>query len=95
LISQVEAEYPLLAKLARIEGYVLLDVLINREGDVSNLSVVSGHRLLAESALKAVRQWKYKPTLLNGQPVEVVTQVSVPFKLALAENSGLPLGPDN
>jgi protein TonB len=81
LISQVGVDYPLLAKLARIEGYVLLEIVISREGDVSDLNVVSGPQLLVEPALTAVRQWKYKPTLFKGRPVEVITQVSVPFKL--------------
>ena len=81
LISQVAPIYPPLAKQARIQGEVVLEAVISREGDVSNLKVVSGHPLLVEAALTAARQWKYRPTLLNGQPVEVVSQVTVPFKL--------------
>ena len=81
LISQVAPIYPPLAKQARIQGEVVLEAVISREGDVTNLRVVSGHPLLVEAALTAARQWKYKPTLLNGQPVEVVSQVTVPFKL--------------
>jgi TonB family protein len=73
--------YPPLAKQARIQGEVVLEAIISREGDVTNLRVVSGHPLLVEAALTAARQWKYRPTLLNGQPVEVVSQVTVPFKL--------------
>ena len=81
LISQVAPVYPPLAKQARIQGEVVLEAIIGREGDVTNLRVVSGHPLLVEAALTAARQWKYRPTLLNGQPVEVVSQVTVPFKL--------------
>ena len=81
LISQVAPIYPPLAKQARIQGEVVLETLISREGDVTNLKVVSGHPLLVDAALTAARQWKYRPTLLNGQAVEVVSQVTVPFKL--------------
>jgi TonB family protein len=81
LIFQVAPIYPPLAKQARIQGEVVLEAIISREGDVTNLRVVSGHPLLVEAALTAARQWKYRPTLLNGQPVEVVSQVTVPFKL--------------
>ena len=81
MIFQVAPIYPPLAKQARIQGEVVLEAIISREGDVTNLRVVSGHPLLVEAALTAARQWKYRPTLLNGQPVEVVSQVTVPFKL--------------
>jgi TonB family protein len=81
LISQVAPVYPPLAKQARIQGEVVLEAVISREGDVTNLRVVSGHPLLVDAALTAARQWKYRPTLLNGQPVEVVSQITVPFKL--------------
>jgi TonB family protein len=81
LISQVAPVYPPPAKQARIQGDVVLEAVISKEGDVTNLRVVSGHPLLVEAALTAARQWKYRPTLLNGQPVEVASQVTVPFKL--------------
>jgi periplasmic protein TonB len=81
LISQVSPVYPPLAKQARLQGEVVLEAVISREGDVTNLKVVAGHPLLVEAALTAARQWKYRPTLLNGQPVEVVSQVTVPFTL--------------
>jgi len=81
LISQVAPVYPPLARQARLQGDVVLEAVIGREGDVTNLRVVSGHPLLVEAALTAARQWKYRPTLLNGQPVEVVSQVTVPFRL--------------
>ena len=81
LISHVAPVYPPLAKQARLQGDVVLEAVISREGDVTNLRVVSGHPLLVEAALTAARQWKYRPTLLNGQPVEVISQVTVPFTL--------------
>jgi protein TonB len=77
-----EAAYPPLAKQARIQGVVVLEAIINKQGSVENLRVINGHPLLIQSALDAVKQWKYKPTLLNGEPVEVVTQVTVNFNLS-------------
>ncbi|MBI4893596.1 MAG: TonB family protein [Acidobacteria bacterium] len=79
LITSVEPEYPPLARQARISGVVKFTVVLNPEGGVSNLTLVSGHPLLVPAAMEAVRQYKYRPTLLNGQPVEVVTTVEVPF----------------
>jgi protein TonB len=73
--------YPALAKQARIEGVVRLAVVIDKQGRVSDIKVMSGHPLLIPAALEAVKQWEYNPTLLNGQPVEVFTEVSVPFVL--------------
>ena len=81
MISHVPPVYPPLAKQARVQGDIVLEAVISREGDVTNLRVVSGHPLLVEAALTAARQRKYKPTLLNGQPVEVISQITVPFKL--------------
>jgi TonB family protein len=81
LVSQVAPVYPPLAKAARIQGSVRLQVLLSREGEVSEVSVVSGHPLLVQAAVEAVKQWKYRTTLLNGQPVEVMTQVDVNFTL--------------
>jgi periplasmic protein TonB len=82
LIRQVKPPYPPLAKQARIQGVVVLEAIINKQGSVENLRVVNGHPLLIQAALDAVKQWKYKPTLLNGEPVEVVTQVTVNFNLS-------------
>jgi protein TonB len=73
--------YPPLAKQARIQGVVRLNAIINKEGLIEQLSAVSGHPLLIPSALEAVKKWRYKPTLLNGEPVEVVTQIDVNFTL--------------
>jgi TonB family protein len=82
LISQPPAVYPPLAKQARIQGVVKLSATIAKDGTVQHLEAISGHPLLMEAAMDAVRQWVYKPTLLNGQPVEVVTQIDVNFTLS-------------
>jgi TonB family protein len=83
LIYGPKAEYPRLAKQARISGVVRLHVFISKEGNVQSLTVIPpAHPLLAPAAVEAVRQWTYKPTLLNGQPVEVETTVDVSFALA-------------
>lgn len=81
LLSKVPPEYPPAAKDKHIQGVVLLRVIIDREGKASNIQLISGHPLLAPAAIDAVRQWKYKPYLLNGKPVEVETQVTVNFTL--------------
>jgi protein TonB len=73
--------YPPLAKQARIQGVVKLNAVISKEGNIEQLTVVSGHPLLIPSALEAVKKWRYKPTLLNGEPVEVITQIDVNFTL--------------
>jgi TonB family protein len=82
LIQQAKPVYPPLAKQARIQGVVKLDALIGRDGTVKQLDVVSGHPLLVAAALEAVKQWMYEKTLLNGAPVEVVTQIDVNFTLS-------------
>ena len=64
-----------------VQGSVILEAIIDREGRVENLKVLSGHPLLVPAAFEAVQQWRYRPTLLNGQPVEVLTQVTVNFSL--------------
>ena len=73
--------YPPLAKQARIQGVVRFNMIVGRDGTVQDLQVVSGHPLLVEAATDVVRQWVYKPTLLNGDPVEVATVVDVNFTL--------------
>jgi periplasmic protein TonB len=80
LITQVEAQYPPLAKQARIQGDVLIDAIIDTEGNVSSARVISGNPLLIQAALDAVRHWKYEPTLLNGLPVAVELQAVVQFQ---------------
>jgi TonB family protein len=82
LVNKVVPLYPPLAKQARIEGVVQFNVIIARDGTVSNLTLISGHPLLVAAATDAVKQWVYKPTLLNGQPVEVITNIDVNFTLS-------------
>jgi len=81
ILRQVKPIYPPLARQARISGDVRLEAVISREGTVESLQVLSGHQLLIPAAIEAVRQWLYRPTLLNGDPVEVLTQIEVHFKL--------------
>lgn len=75
-------EYPPLAKMARVEGVVRLEAVISKEGAIQDLKVIQGHALLVRSVLEAVSRWRYQPTLLNGDPVEVVTEIVVDFKLS-------------
>ena len=82
VIFQPKAEYPPLAKMARIQGTVRLEAIIGRDGTIQELKFLSGHPLLVEAALEAVQRWRYQPTLLNGEPVEVTTEVDVNFTLA-------------
>jgi periplasmic protein TonB len=82
LIFSVDPRYPELAKRARIQGTVSLAALIDKNGRIANLHTLGGPPLLVEAALDAVRQWRYRPTILNGQPVEVETQIQVKFSLA-------------
>ena len=82
LINQVRPIYPPLAKQARISGTVRLHALIGKDGTVQQLEMQSGHPLLVQAALDAVRQWRYQPTLLNGEPVEVETFIEVVFTLS-------------
>jgi periplasmic protein TonB len=81
LIRRVQPVYPALARQARIQGTVILQAQISKNGDIENLTSLSGHPLLVPAAIEAVRQWKYKPYILNGEPVEVDTQVTVNFTL--------------
>jgi periplasmic protein TonB len=82
LVRKVIPEYPPLAKSARISGLVRLIGTIGKDGAIRNLQLVSGHPMLARAALEAVRQWVYKPTLLNGMPVEVIAPIEVNFTLS-------------
>jgi protein TonB len=81
LIKQPKPIYPPLAKQARISGVVRFNALIGKDGTIQNLTLVSGHPLLVPAAQEAVKQWLYKPTLLNGEPVEVATVIDVNFTL--------------
>jgi protein TonB len=82
LVNRVIPLYPPLARQARVSGTVRLEGIISRDGRVINLQVISGHPLLIKAAVDAVRQWIYRPTLLNGQPVEVIAPIDVHFTLA-------------
>lgn len=81
LIHRVEPVYPELAKRARISGGVFLEVTVDEEGNVSEVKILRGHPLLNDEVVRAVKQWKYSPTLLNGEPVPVVATVTVIFNL--------------
>jgi TonB family protein len=82
LVTKIAPVYPALARQARIQGAVVLEVQINKSGDVENIQIVSGHPMLASAAIAAVKQWKYKPYLISGDPVEVETTVTVNFTLS-------------
>ncbi len=82
LIRKIQPVYPPLAKSARIQGTVEFTATISKEGAIENLQLVRGHPLLVNAAKEAVLQWRYRPTLLNGQPVEVITDIIVNFTLA-------------
>jgi len=82
LIHRVQPMYPPLARQARIQGTVVLQAEISKDGTIENLRLISGHPMLAPSAIEAVRQWRYKPYFLNGEPVAVETQITVNFTLA-------------
>ncbi len=81
IVAQTHPAYPSLARQARIQGTVVLHAIIDKEGRVAQLEVISGHPLLVQSALEAVKQWRYKPTQLNGDPVEVDTTIQVTFTM--------------
>jgi protein TonB len=74
-------QYPAIAKAARIQGTVVLQATISKNGTIENLHVINGPPMLQAAAMEAVRSWRYKPYLLNGEPVEVETQVNVVFSL--------------
>ena len=82
LVRKVVPVYPPLAKLARVQGVVEFTALISKDGNIENLKLVQGHPLLVNAAKEAVEQWKYRPTLLNGVPVEVIADIFVHFTLS-------------
>jgi len=82
LVNRVNPAYPPIAKAARISGTVILQAEISKQGTIENLHVLSGHPMLVQSALDAVKQWRYKPYLLNGEPVPVETTITVNFTLS-------------
>jgi protein TonB len=83
LIEKIEPKYPPLARSARIQGEVVLAAVISKTGEIQNLELVSGPPILVPAALDAVRQWRYRPFLLNGVPAEVETVVTVTFRIAM------------
>jgi protein TonB len=82
LIFQPKPEYPAVAKMARIQGTVRLEALIGTDGRIKNLKVIRGHPLFLTAAVDAVSRWRYQPTLLNGEAVEVLTEIDLIFQLA-------------
>jgi len=81
LVRRVEPQYPMIAKQLHIQGVVILKAVISREGRIEQAEAVQGQGLLSRAALEAVRQWKYRPYYLNGEPIEVETQITVNFLL--------------
>lgn len=81
LIQKVDPPYPPIARAARIEGQVVLTAVISQRGEIENLALVSGHPMLVPAAIDAVKQWHYRPFLLNGSPVEVETTITITFQL--------------
>ncbi len=81
LLQKVQPQYPTVARMAHVQGKVIIDAVISKNGNVISEHAVSGPSLLVSSALNAVQQWKYKPTYLNGQPVDLAMQVTVDFQL--------------
>jgi TonB family protein len=85
LVKPIEPEYLPIAKAARLQGKVLLKATISKDGDVTAVNVVSGHPILVPSAIEAVKKWKYRPFLVAGEPVDVKTEIEVPFSLGISE----------
>jgi protein TonB len=81
-IHRVEPGYPPLARQTHVQGAVLIDAILDENGNVVEMKIISGHPLLIEAAMDAVRQWKYQPTYLNDQPVAVQMNITVTFRLA-------------
>ena len=82
LVLRVQPDYPAIARQARVQGQVVLRAMISREGTIENLQVLSGSPMLVRAAVDAVRQWRYRPYMLNGEPIEVETEVRVNFVLS-------------
>lgn len=81
LIQKTQPIYPPIAKAARVQGTVILQATISKQGTIENLRVISGPAMLQEAALDAVKTWRYRPYLLNNEPVEVETTINVIFSL--------------
>ncbi len=82
LIRKVEPPYPPIARAARVQGQVVLTAIIAKTGEIENIGLVSGHPMLVPAAIDAVRQWRYRPFLLNGEPIEVETTITITFELS-------------
>ena len=82
LLHRVQPVYPTIARDARVQGAVELRAIISKTGTIENLVVVSGHPMLVKSAIEAVRQWRYRPYILNHEPIEVETEITVNFLLS-------------
>jgi protein TonB len=81
LVRRVDPVYPPLARSVRVQGQVVLAAIISKAGTIQHLQVLSGHPMLVNAALEAVSQWRYRPYVLNGEVIEVETQITVNFKL--------------
>jgi len=81
LLYKVEPVYPRIAKAARVSGIVMLHATISKAGDITDLRVICGPQLLQDASIKAVQQWKYRPYIFHGEPVEVETTIRVTFTL--------------
>jgi periplasmic protein TonB len=81
LIKKVDPEYPIIAKRGRIEGTVIAEARITESGTVDSLRIISGNSLFYQSVLDALKQWQYQPTIMNGEPIEVITTITVNFRL--------------
>jgi protein TonB len=79
LIHRVQPQYPVIAKQLHIQGAVVVDALIGRDGRIEQATVIRGQALLNRSAVEAIKQWQYRPYYLNGEPVEVETEITVNF----------------
>ena len=83
LIKKVDPEYPKLARQAHLEGTVVAEALISESGTVDSLRIISGNPLFYQSVLDAVMQWRYQPTVLNGEPIDVITTITVNFRMTM------------
>ncbi len=81
LLHRVEPSYPAIARIAGVQGAVVIKALISREGTIEHLQVINGSPLLSKTAIEAIAQWRYRPYFLNDQPVEVETEITVNFYL--------------
>ena len=79
LVKMVQPDYPATAKIAGVQGVVVLHATIGKDGHIANLQVISGPDMLQQAALDAVKKWEYKPYMLNGEPVSVQTSINVIF----------------